>query len=203
MRILVACEYSGIVSAAFRMRGHEVWSCDLLPTESVEGRDFHYRGDVREILSDHWDMMIAHPPCTHLASIGAKAWFGKEYAGLQQDAVDFFMLLYRVPHIAKVCVENPVGIMSTVFRQPDQYVEPWNWGDPWRKKTGLWLRGLPRLVREVQRMPNDVEHWVQGQKGRTKDRPGHPTTVGNKALRAHLRARFFPGIARAMAEQWG
>lgn len=142
MKILVACEFSGVVRDAFAARGHDAWSCDLLPTERP-GQ--HIQGDVLDILGDGWDMMIAHPPCTHLAVSGARYFAEKRADGRQQAAVDFFMRLVNAP-IERVAVENPVCIMSTLYRKPDQIIQPYQFGHPESKKTCLWLRGLPMLT---------------------------------------------------------
>lgn len=203
MKVLVACEYSGTVSSAFRAAGHYAMSCDILQTTNDAGRPFHWIGDTLELLDRfEWDLIIAHPPCTHLANIGAATWFEKQQDGRQDAAIDFFMALYNAPAKIGVAVENPAGILSSVFRKPDQYVQPWMFGDPWRKQTGLWLRGLPKLVPEITAPPDNVDYWVGGQRGRTSQKhlPSYGTTISS---RSHNRSKFFPGIARAMAEQWG
>lgn len=182
MKVLIACEFSGIVREAFKVRGHDAWSCDLLPTE-IPGQ--HIQGDVLEILDDGWDLMIAHPPYTYLAVSGARWW--KDNKEAQQKAIWFFFKLYTTSHIPKVCIENPVGIMSTVFRKPDQYIQPWQFGHGETKKTGLWLQGLPLLV------PSDI---VEGRENRIHKIPPSKD-------RWRERSRFYPGIAKAMADQWG
>jgi hypothetical protein len=210
MRVLVACEFSGIVRDAFRARGHDAWSCDILPTEADPR--WHIQGDAVAVTRrPGWDLIIAHPPCTDLASIGASSWATKQANGQQERAREFFMRMY-CNFAPRVCVENPVGIMSTLFRKPDQYVDPWQFGDPYRKKTGLWLRGLPPLAPEVATIPADAGYWVMGQK-RAKgadSRRIQDSAVSGKnhhgsvnGTRSHQRSKFFPGIARAMAEQWG
>lgn len=209
MKVLVACEFSGIVRDAFRAAGHDAWSCDILPTDSDP--EWHIQGDALfAAYRPGWDLIIAHPPCTDLAAVGAALWPEKRARGDQQRAVNFFMRLYNVP-CPRVCVENPVGIMSSLFRKPDQYVDPWQFGDPWRKKTGLWLRGLPALIPEITEMPADVGYWVMGQR-RSQGADGYrllDSQVSGKnhhrsinGTRSHERSKFFPGIARAMAEQW-
>jgi site-specific DNA-cytosine methylase len=141
MRVLVACEYSGVVRDAFTAKGHFAMSSDLLPTESPGP---HYQGDVMEIINDGWDLLIAFPPCTHLANAGG-AWFEqKRKDGRQRQGVDFFMRMVNAP-IKKIAVENPQGIMSTMFRKPDQIIHPYYFGDPKKKATCLWLKNLPRL----------------------------------------------------------
>ena len=183
MKILVACEFSGIVRHAFWERGHEVVSCDFLPSEmSLPGS--HVQGDVREMLDNGWDMMIAFPPCTHLAVSGAR-WF-KDKQQEQKEALEFVQFLLDAP-IEKIALENPVGIISTRIRKPDQYIQPWQFGHGETKKTGLWLKNLPLLE------PTDI---VEGREGRVWKMPPGPE-------RWKERSRFFPGIAKAMAEQWG
>ena len=181
MKILVACEYSGIVRDAFLARGHDAISCDILPTESPGP---HYQGDVMDIIENGWDMMIAHPPCTHLAVSGAR-WF-KEKQEEQKHAIDFFMALINAP-IEKIAVENPIGIMSTKYRKPDQIIQPWQFGHGEIKGTGLWLKNLPPLV------PTNI---VDGREPRV-----HYASPGPNRWKE--RFRTYTGIAEAMAEQWG
>ncbi len=183
MRILIACEFSGIVRDAFIKRGHNAMSCDLLPTERAGP---HFLGKIEDVVVDGWDMMIAFPPCTHLCSSGA-AWFKQKIAdGRQQAGIDFFMFLVKAP-IARICIENPVGIMSGIYRKPDQYVQPWQFGHGETKKTGLWLKGLPLLVET---------NVVSGRRQRVHLMAPSPD-------RAKNRSRTYQGIADAMAEQWG
>ena len=181
MRILVACEFSGVVRNAFIMRGHEAISCDMLPSE-IPGP--HYQGDVRDILNEGWDMMIAFPPCTHLAVSGARWWKDKQQE--QQEALDFVRLLLnaRIPRIA---IENPVGKISTSIRKPNQIIQPWQFGHGEMKTTCLWLKGLPLL-----RATNIVD-----------GRDQRCWKMSPSATRAHERSRTYPGIAVAMADQWG
>lgn len=201
MKILVACEFSGIVRDAFRAAGHDAWSVDLLPTEADVR--WHIQGDALMVMAGQkWDMIIAHPPCTDLASIGAASWQIKRANGDQQRAAWFFKALYDAP-CERVCVENPVGIMSSIFRKPDQYVDPWQFGDPFKKRTGLWLRGLPLLKPEVLTVPIDVDYFVTGQRAGAFRVHTKQTHKGKNGTRGHARSKFFPGIARAMAEQWG
>jgi hypothetical protein len=183
MRVLVACEFSGIVKDAFREQGHDAWSCDLLPTESQDKH--HITGDVREVLDNDWDLMIAHPPCTHTAVSGAR-WF-KDKQREQKQAVAFFFSLYMASWIRKRCIEHPVSIMSTRLRPPDQYIQPWQFGHGETKKIGLWLCNLPKL------QPTDI---VSGRIPRI-----HYESPGPD--RWKRRSRFYTGIARAMAVQWG
>lgn len=181
MKVLVACEYSGIVREAFIARGHNAWSCDLLDTE-IPGP--HYKGDVGDILGNGWDLMICHPPCTHLAVSGAR-WF-KDKQAEQAAALDFVRLLLDAP-IPRIALENPVSIISSRIRKPDQIIQPWQFGHGETKATCLWLKGLPKLV------PTDI---VPGREARVHKMPPSPD-------RWKDRSRTYPGIATAMAHQWG
>ena len=183
MRVLVACEYSGVVRDAFTAAGHYAMSCDLLPTESY-GR--HYQGDVRDILVGKWDLMIAHPPCTHLSVSGARWHAKKKAAGLQDEALNFVRLLMYAD-IPRIAIENPVSIISSHIRKPDQVIQPWQFGHGETKATCLWLKGLPKLH------PSDV---VSGRENRVHRMPPGPD-------RWKERSRTFVGIAKAMADQWG
>jgi len=183
MKVLVACEYSGTVRDAFIKLGHDAMSCDLLPTDTTGP---HYQGDVFDIINDGWNLMIAHPPCTHLAVSGARYFAEKRADGRQQGAVDFFMALANC-NIAKIAIENPVCIMSTIWRKPDQIIQPWQFGHGETKVTCLWLKGLPLLI------PTDI---VEGREARIHLMP--PT-----ADRWKLRSKTYQGIANAMAKQWG
>ena len=182
MKVLVACEYSGTVRDAFAARGHDAMSCDLLPTDRPGN---HYQGDVRDVLGGGWDLMIAHPPCTHLAVSGARHFAEKVADGRQQEAVEFFMALARAP-IPRIAIENPVCIMSSKWRKPDQTIQPWQFGHGETKATCLWLKGLPRL------RPTCI---VAGREARVHKMPPSPD-------RWKLRSTTFQGIAEAMADQW-
>ncbi len=181
MRVLVACEFSGAVREAFRARGHDAWSCDLLPTE-VPGQ--HIVGDVLEVLGDGWDLMVAHPPCTHLAVSGARWW--KDKAQEQADALEFVRALMAAP-IDRIALENPISKISSAIRKPDQIVQPWQFGHGETKATCLWLKGLPKL------RPTDV---VEGREPKV-----HHMAPGPNRWRE--RSRTYAGIAAAMANQWG
>lgn len=181
MRVLVACEYSATVREAFAAKGHEAVSCDLLPTE-IPGP--HYEGNVLDILYDKWDLMIAHPPCTHLAVSGAR-WF-KEKQAEQKEALDFVRYLLSAP-IERIALENPISIISSKIRKPDQIIQPWMFGHGETKATCLWLKGLPLL------QPTNV---VDGREARVHKMPPSPD-------RWKERSRTFKGIAQAMADQWG
>ena len=192
MKVLIACEFSGVVREAFRKRGHDVMSCDLLPTEiPAGGNASHYQGDVLELLSKKrgwvWDLMIAFPPCTHLCSSGARWWPMKRPE--QAAAIDFVKLLADAP-IPKIAIENPVGILSTTWRKPDQIIQPWMFGHGEVKTTCLWLKNLPIL------QPTRI---VEGREQRCWKMSG-TLPVG---VRARERSRTYAGIAEAMAEQWG
>lgn len=183
MRVLVACEYSGMVRDAFLAKGHEAMSCDLLPTD-VEGP--HYTGDVFDVIDYPWDMMIAFPPCTHLSVSGARWHYGKRMTGLQQYGASFVMKLAKAD-IPKIAIENPVSVLSSIWRKPDQVIQPWQYGHGETKATCLWLKGLPLLT------PTNV---VEGREARVHKLPPSED-------RWKLRSATFPGIAQAMADQWG
>lgn len=197
MRVLVACESSAVVRDAFRERGHFAISCDLLPTEGKQL--FHYRGDVFDIIDEKWDLMIAHPPCTYLCSSGLH-WNKKvEGRGAKtEEALDFVRRLMEA-NINRICIENPVGRISTAIRKADQYVQPYNFGHDASKKTGLWLKNLPKLVSSISIEPRVVNG---------KNRWGNQTDSGQNRLapsktRWKERSRTYDGIAEAMAIQWG
>ncbi len=254
MRVLIACEMSGIVRDEFAALGHDVWSCDLLPTERPGD---HYQGDVRDILDGwqpvrfqaecdpdgdgwcqirecdtgdcpclgptqdgveykevngvllgrhaehlHWDLMIAHPPCDYLTvsnngpmNHGCSLYTAEQAQQLRSDAIDFFMLLANAP-IERIAIENPVGIMSSRHRKPDQIIQPWHFGDDASKKTCLWLNGLPRLVPTNQLPGDDTTR-------RANQTPNGQNKLGPSPDRKKLRSMTYPGIAKAMAEQWG
>lgn len=196
MRVLVACEYSGRVRDAFIKRGHDTMSCDLLPTDAPGP---HYQGDVRDILSNGWDLMIAHPPCTYL-SVSGMHWTtrGLRDPQLTEDALDFVRLLLDAP-IPRIALENPVSVISSRIRKPDQIIAPYQFGHDASKKTCLWLRGLP-LLRQTSYVP---PRMVDGKK-----RWGNQTDSGQNKLgpsedRWKIRSETFGGIAEAMADQWG
>lgn len=182
MKALVACEYSGIVRNELEKIGWDATSCDLLLTE-IPGK--HYQGKVQDILYDNWDLIIAFPPCTHLASSGARYFKQKIADGRQQEAINFFMLFANHP-CKYIAIENPVGIMNTRWRKPDQIIQPWQFGHGETKATCLWLKNLPKLV------PTNI---VEGREQRIWRMPPGPD-------RAKERSRTYPGIAKAMAKQW-
>lgn len=181
MKVLVGCEFSGRVRDAFIKLGHDAASCDLLPSET-EGQ--HYQGDITDILYKGWDLLICHPPCTHLAVSGAR-WF-KHKQREQREALSFVQLLLDAP-IHRIALENPVSIISTRIRKPDQIIQPWQFGHGETKTTCLWLKNLPLL------QPTNV---VAGREGKVWKMPPSPE-------RWKDRSRTYPGIAEAMAQQWG
>lgn len=216
MKVLIACEFSGIARDAFRALGHDAWSCDLLPSE-IPGQ--HYQCDVREILDGNWDMMIAHPPCTHLAVSGARYFYRKQTE--QAEALDFVRMLMDAP-IPHICVENPVSIISTHIRKPDQIIQPWQFGHKEQKTTCLWLKGLPKLAHTEHARGNyrckcgrvfDESlgkygcAFCAGASGAARLLYENQTIGGQNKLspspeRWRERSRTYPGIARAMASQW-
>ena len=182
MRILVACEYSGRVRDAFIAKGLDAMSCDLLPTDAPGP---HYQGDVFDVIGGGWDLMIAHPPCTHLAVSGARHFAAKQASGVQQEALAFVRRLLGAP-IKRIALENPISIISSHIRKPDQIIQPWQFGHGETKATCLWLKGLPKLTptnivagreAKVHRMPPSADRWK-------------------------LRSTTYQGIADAMADQW-
>lgn len=183
MNVLIACEYSAVVRDAFRARGHDAWSCDLLPSEGDP--EYHMICPVEDVLEDcEWDLMIAHPPCTHLAVSGAR-WF-KDKRTEQAEALEFVRLLLDAP-VPRIALENPVSVISSRIRKPDQIIQPWQFGHGETKATCLWLKNLPPLT------PTDV---VEGREARVHRMPPGPD-------RWKERSRTFTGIAEAMADQWG
>lgn len=185
MRVLVACEESQAVTIEMRRLGHEAYSCDIEPCSGGHP-EWHLQQDVIPLLTQKWDMILAFPPCTHLAVSGAKWFAAKRADGRQQASIDFFMQFANAD-CSKIAIENPVGIMSTYYRKPDQIIQPWQFGHGETKKTCLWLKGLPPLI------PTEI---VEGREQRIwKMSPSED--------RAKNRAKTFPGVARAMAEQWG
>ncbi len=197
MDVLIACEFSGRVRDAFTRRGHHAISCDLGPTESPGP---HYRGDVRDILNDGWDLMIAHPPCTHLAISGAR-WFAAKARGAhpalidypeprdQVEAIEFVRTLLDAP-IDRIALENPVSVISSKIRKPDQIIQPWQYGHPEPKTTCLWLKNLPPL------QPTRIVEVPIRNRYKVRDKPPGPSRSRDRSL-------TYPGIAEAMAEQWG
>ena len=183
MKVLIACEYSGVVRDSFLRGGHEAMSCDLLPTDAPGP---HYQGDVRDVLDYPWDIMIAHPPCTDLSVSGARHFAAKRMNGRQQASASFFMMLAK-SDIPMIAIENPICIMSSLYRKPDQVIQPWMFGHGETKATSLWLKGLPKLI------PTNI---VEGREQRIHKMPPSED-------RWKLRSVTFQEIAQAMADQWG
>jgi hypothetical protein len=202
MRVLVACEYSGVVRRAFRALGHDAWSCDLLPSE--DNSPHHYTGDVFDLINDGWDLMIAHPPCTYLSASGMH-WTkrGLRDPALTEQALEFVQALMDAP-IPRIAVENPVSVISSRIRKPDQIVNPYQFGDDASKKTCLWLKNLPKLADTRYVKPR----LVVDKDGKIRQRWANQTDSGQNKLtpsddRWKERSRTYNGIASAMADQWG
>ena len=188
MKVLVACEFTGTVRRAFRELGHNAWSCDLLPAE--DGGP-HIQGDVRQVLGDGWDLMVAHPPCTHLAVSGARHFHRKQVE--QAEALEFVRTLMDAP-IPRIALENPVSVISSRIRKPDQIIQPYQFGHPESKKTCLWLKGLnPLQPTAVMQMRGRWENQT----------PSGQNKLGPSPDRWKIRSKTYPGIAHAMATQWG
>jgi len=203
LRVLIACEYSGTVRDAFTLRGHFAMSCDLLPTESPGP---HFQGDIFKIIDDEWDLLIAHPPCTYLSYAANRVWNELGRCEKRLKALDFFRKLWEAP-IEKICIENPKGCASPVIAQYSQEIQPYFFGDEQKKRTHLWLKNLPSLEHfEENTLFNQRTHTNEpqalGVSPKGKKYHFHEMTGGGKD-RAKNRAKFWPGIANAMAKQWG
>jgi hypothetical protein len=196
VRVLVACEFSGVVREAFRRRGHDAWSCDLLPAE--DGSEYHIHGGVDDVLDHGWDLMVAHPPCTFLSRAGARWWSDPDRQKKADAAEAFVRLLWDAP-IPMIAIENPIGQLNRRWRYPDQVIQPWEFGHPYSKATCLWLKNLPPLMpthicaEYTPLLPSNVGH---GRRNGQRSHSGHAR--GWKEA-----SRTFPGVAQAMAEQWG
>jgi len=205
MKILIACEFSGIVREAFAKKGHSVVSCDLLPTEKpVSENSIHYQGYVFDILNDYWDMVIAHPPCTYLTCAGNK-WFKPEYKNKfpdrqqkRKDAIKFFINIFN-SKAERICMKNPIGVLSTRLRKPDQIIQPYQFGHTDRKPTCLWLKGLKKL----QSTEIVVPEIKTNRNGKTASIHHDKALNLPASERWKARSRTYQGIADAMAEQWG
>ena len=210
LNVLIACEFSGAIRREFRKLGHNAISCDLV--EASDNSPYHHCGDVRNIIPAYkWDLLIAHPPCTYLTLAGNR-WFKPEYAEKyptrqqdRQEAKDFFMELYN-SHIPHIAVENPIGIMSSQFRKPDQIIQPWQFGDPFQKSTCLWLKNLPKLAPTNVVDKGEFIEWTCKKTGRIKRQPKWYADAFQKTSdsieRQKIRNTTFPGIAKAIAEQY-
>ena len=216
MKILIACEESQAVCKEFRKLGHEAYSCDILECSGGHP-EWHFKQDIFEVINKGWDMMIAFPPCTHLTVSGARHFQQKRKDGRQQQGIDFFMSMINAP-IEKIAVENPIGIMSTNYRKPDQIIQPYYFGDPFQKTTCLWLKNLKPLYYNLE--PNifdsnvtatkdkgEMIYWIDKKTGKQKSQAkwyyDALINAKTKEERSTLRSKTFPGIAKAMAEQWG
>lgn len=201
MKVLIACECSGRVRDAFAALGHDAWSCDIQQTE-LPGQ--HIMGDVRNVLDFGWDLMIAHPPCTYLSYVGNRHWNAPGRAVLREQAMQFFMTMVHAP-IPRICIENPLGYPGKAYRKHDQIINPYYFGDPFKKRTCLWLKNLPHLW-----------YWNEPDSmfavtGVAKPEPLYNLSTTGKPVNwveagtrsAKERSRTFPGIANAMADQWG
>jgi len=203
-KILIACEYSGIVRDAFISRGHNAISCDILPTESPGP---HYQGSVLDIINEGWDMLIGFPPCTHLAVSGAAWFYEKRKDGRQQQGIDFFMKLANAP-IKRIAIENPVGIMSSEWRRPDQIIHPYYFGDNYSKATCLWLKNLPLLFHAKEKdLFAQKTHvspvFIEYNSKKNKNGKSKYSFLGKLGSGKGKERSLFPmGIAKAMAEQW-
>ena len=203
LKILIACEFSGTVREAFAKRGHDVCSCDIEPTD-IPGQ--HYQGDVMDIINNGWDMLIAFPPCTHLAVSGAKHFEQKRKDGRQQQGIDFFMQMINAP-ISMISVENPIGIMSSIYQKPTQIIQPWQFGHEAQKTTCLWLKNLPPLQHTnivgkgdfyITPTGKKMPAWMSDPVGSD----GKKLAYGSVEIKK-IRNKTFQGIADAMAKQWG
>jgi len=208
LNVLIACEFSGAIRNEFRKLGHNAWSCDIVPSE--DNSHYHYQQDVLEVLNaQDWDLMIAHPPCTYL-TVSGNRWFKEEYKDKyperpkqRQDAIDFFMTLMNadIPHIA---IENPIGIMSSTYRKPNQIIQPWQFGDPFQKSTCLWLKNLPELEHTNVVSKGEFIEFTS-KKGIKKRQPKWYADAfkgTSPEERQKIRNRTFKGIAQAIAKQY-
>lgn len=202
MKILVACEESQAVTIELRALGHEAFSCDILPCSGGHP-EWHIQGDVTKLIRQEWEMIIAFPPCTHLSAAGAPSWKIKQSDGRQQQAIDFFMLFISAK-CDRIAVENPTGVMSSVYRKPDQIINPFQFGDPFKKRTCLWLKNLPLLTPSniVEAKYHYTSNSTQG--GMLKDgtRKKSVLPIFKAWDNAKERSKTFTGIAKAMATQW-
>lgn len=207
MKVLIACEFSGIVRDAFAARGHDAWSCDLLPTERPGN---HIQGDVLTVLDQGWDLMIAHPPCTYISYAGTRWWNDPGRCKKRLEALEFFRELWEAP-IEKICLENPRSCASPTVAKHSQAIEPYHFGDEATKPTWLWLKNLPLLAHfKTTTLFNEQTHVGRGEfvyhvtkSGKVKGDSKWYYSLPPSEQRAKVRAATFPGIAKAMAEQWG
>ena len=194
VNVLIGCECSGIVREAFRRKGHQTYSCDLQPAD--DNSPYHFQCSIFDVINNGWDLMIAHPPCTYLTVAGARWFDDPRYPNRREDqqkALKFFVDLYNAP-IKKIALENPVGVISTMFRKPDQSIQPYMFGHNAVKKTCLWLKNLPLLIEKYYEITNEADPYFINNAF---------LTIHNKAERSKLRSKTFTNIALAMADQWG
>ena len=194
MKILIGCEFSGAVRREFRNKGHDAWSCDLLPAE--DGSPYHIQGDLLKEMVKDWDMGIFFPPCTYLCSSGLHWNKRRPARQLETDKAVLFFMCCAAANIPKVAVENPIGCMSTLYRKPDQIIQPWQFGHPESKSTCLWLKGLPKLVPTNILEKPECGYW-------SNQTPSRQNKLGPSPTRALERSRTYIGVANAMSEQWG
>ena len=199
-KILIACEESQVVTIEFRNLGFEAYSCDILDC-SGNYSEWHLKTDVIPLLNEFWDLIIAFPPCTHLAISGARYFEQKRKDGRQQEGIDFFMKFVNAK-CDKIAIENPIGIMSNLYRKPDQIIQPYEFGDPFQKSTCLWLKNLPRLIPTNIVNKGEFYEWIDSKTGKLKRQSSFFQNVKSKDERRKLRSKTFPGIAKAMVEQW-
>lgn len=203
MKVLIACEESQAVCKAFRLRGHQAFSCDIQPCSGGHP-EWHYQQDVFEVINMGWDLMIGFPPCTHLSAAGAPSWRQKQIDGRQQDAFKFFMALYN-SNIPKICLENPTGYINSHYRKPSQIINPFQFGEPFKKRTCLWLKNLPLLIPTeiVEPKFHFTSNSTRGGLLKNGTRKKSQLPIRKAWDNSTERSKTFPGIANAMAEQWG
>ena len=208
-RVLIGCEYSGIVRDAFTRAGHDAWSLDILPTES---KGNHIQGNLLDHLGDGWDLLVAHPPCTYLAVSGNRWLYNKDGSknierwSKRNQALDFVNAILSAP-VARICLENPVSVISSEIRKPDQIIQPYYFGDSYKKTTCLWLKNLPLLEKSNEVDPGEFVYFISKKTGKKITQPKWYYDVLSKAKsgaeRQKLRSKTFQGFAEAMADQWG
>lgn len=206
MKVLIACEESQVVTKEFRLLGHEAYSCDIL-TCSGGHPEWHLQQDVTQLLLQKWDLIIAFPPCTDLCVSGAKHFERKRLDGSQKRSIEFFMMIANAS-CDFMAIENPIGIMSGLYRKPDQIIQPYMFGDPVKKSTCLWLKGLPKLI-PTDNVENDVKYYTSSAGAKMSEWNARQLVINGKKYGYHTpefkkhRSKTFPGIAAAMAAQWG
>lgn len=202
MKVLIGCEESQAVTKEFRKLGHDAFSCDIIECSGGHP-EWHIKGDLLNIINDGWDMLIAFPPCTHLAVSGSRHFPEKIKDGRQQQGIDFFMAIVNAP-IERIAIENPIGIMSTKYKKPNQIIQPYEFGHKMQKSTCLWLKNLPKLKPTDIVEKGEFKEWIDPKTGRKKRQSlwQYKIAFAKPEERGALRSKTFPGIAKAMAEQW-